>query len=132
MVRWQIWGYFGHIRTEAAKKKGISCFIVDLKNTPGVSTSPYSKLGLWCTVTGEVVFDDARIPKDCLLGPKGKGYAILMEMLRNTRLCAAARAIGVGRACLEDSIAYVKERTCIWATHRKLPDDTEPTCRDVY
>jgi glutaryl-CoA dehydrogenase (non-decarboxylating) len=93
------------------KERGISCFIVDLKNTPGVSTSPYSKLGLWCTVTGEVVFNDARIPRDCLLGPRGKGHQILMEMLRNTRLCAAGRAIGVGKACLEDSIAYVKERT---------------------
>lgn len=103
-------GLFWAYTDRAAKNKGISCFIVDLRNAQGVSTSPYSKLGLWCTVTGEVVFDDAKIPKDCLLGPKGKGHAILMEMLRNTRLCAAARAIGVGRACLEDSIGYAKER----------------------
>ena len=103
-------GLFWAYTDRAAKDKGISIFIVDLKTIPGIHTSPYSKLGLWCTVTGEVVFDDARIPKDCLLGSKGKGYAILMEMLRNTRLCAAARALGVGRACLEESIGYAKER----------------------
>jgi len=103
-------GLFFAYTDKEMKDKGISCFIVDLKHTPGISTSPYSKLGLWCTVTGEVVFSDARIPKDSLLGPRGSGYPILMEMLRNTRLCAAARAVGLGRACLEDSIAYVKER----------------------
>jgi glutaryl-CoA dehydrogenase (non-decarboxylating) len=103
-------GLFFAYTDRGLKEKGISCFIVDLKHTPGISTSPYSKLGLWCTVTGEVVFSDARIPKDSLLGPRGSGYQMLMEMLRNTRLCAAARAVGVGRACLEDTIAYVKER----------------------
>ena len=103
-------GIFWTFTDRAMKQKGISCFIVDLKNTPGISTSPYRKLGLWCTVTGEVVFNDVKIPQDCLLGPKGEGYPILMGMLGNTRLCAAARAIGVGRACLEDSIRYAKER----------------------
>jgi glutaryl-CoA dehydrogenase (non-decarboxylating) len=91
-------------------RDGISCLIVDMKNIPGITTSPYDKLGLWCTVTGEVSFNEAKIPQDCLLGPKNKGYGILMEMLGNTRLCAAARALGVGRACLEDSIKYAKER----------------------
>jgi len=104
-------GVFWAYTDRELKHKGISCFVVeDMKNTPGISTSPYNKLGLWCTVTGEVAFNDVKIPKDCLLGPKGGGYAILMEMLGNTRLCAAARALGVARACLEDSIKYAKER----------------------
>ncbi len=103
-------GFFWAYTDRGMKHKGMSCFIVDLKNTPGVSRSPYNKLGLWCTVTGEVVFNEANIPKDCLLGPKGGGYGILMEMLGNTRLCAAARAVGVGKACLEESIRYAKER----------------------
>jgi glutaryl-CoA dehydrogenase (non-decarboxylating) len=104
-------GLFWVYTDKAMKHKGISCFIVDLKNTPGISASPYNKLGLWCTVTGEVVFSDVRVPKSCVLGPKGEGYNILMGMLGNTRLCAAARAIGLGKACLEDSIRYAKERT---------------------
>lgn len=103
-------GLFWAYTDKGLKHKGISCFIIDLKKIQGISTSPYTKLGLWCTVTGEVVFDDAKIPKDCLLGSKGEGYGILMEMLGNTRLCAAARAMGVGEACLEESIRYAKER----------------------
>jgi glutaryl-CoA dehydrogenase (non-decarboxylating) len=103
-------GIFWAYTDKAKKHKGISCFIFDLNNTPGVSRSPYDKLGLWCTVTGEIVFSDVKITKDSLLGPKGDGFNILMEMLGNTRICAAARAIGVGGACLEDSIRYAKER----------------------
>jgi glutaryl-CoA dehydrogenase (non-decarboxylating) len=104
-------GLFWAYTDRELKHKGISCFIIeDMKKTPGVATTPYEKLGLWCTVTGEVAFDDVKIPKDCLLGPKGEGYKILMGTLANTRLCAAARAVGVGQACLEDSIKYAKER----------------------
>lgn len=104
-------GLFWVYTDRELKRKGISCFILeDMKNTLGLTTSPYDKLGLWCTVTGEVAFDDVKIPKDCLLGSRGEGYKILMEVLGNTRLCAAARAVGVGQACLEDSIKYVKER----------------------
>ena len=104
-------GLFWAYTDREQKQKGISCFIIeDMKNTPGIATSPYDKLGLWCTVTGEVAFDDVKIPKDCLVGPKGDGFKILMGMLGNTRLCAAARAVGVGQACLEDSIKYAKER----------------------
>jgi glutaryl-CoA dehydrogenase (non-decarboxylating) len=104
-------GLFWAYTDRELKHKGMSCFIIeDMKKTPGVATSPYEKLGLWCTVTGEVAFDDVKIPKDCLLGPKGDGYKILMGMLANTRLCAAARAVGVGQACLEDTIKYAKER----------------------
>jgi glutaryl-CoA dehydrogenase (non-decarboxylating) len=104
-------GLFWAYTDRQLKHKGMSCFIVeDMKNTPGVTTSPYDKLGLWCTVTGEVAFNDVKVPKACLLGSKGEGYQILMEMLASTRLCAAARAIGVTQACLEDSIKYAKER----------------------
>jgi glutaryl-CoA dehydrogenase (non-decarboxylating) len=109
-------GLFWAYTDRTMKHKGISCFIVDLKETPGISTSPYSKLGLWCTVTGEVVFNEAKVAKECLLGSKGEGYKILMEMLGNTRLCAAARAVGVGKACLEDSIRYAKERNAFGQT----------------
>ena len=104
-------GIFWAYTDRELKHKGMSCFVVeDMQKTPGVATSPYDKLGLWCTVTGEVAFDDVKIPKDCLLGSKGEGHKILMGMLANTRLCAAARAVGVGQACLEDSIKYAKER----------------------
>lgn len=92
--------------------KGISCFIVDMKDADGVTALPIeTKLGLFCAPTGEIAFDDARIPKDSLLGEEGDGFKICMTMLDNTRLSCAARAVGVGAACLDACIKYANERT---------------------
>ncbi|MBI4482454.1 MAG: acyl-CoA dehydrogenase family protein [Acidobacteria bacterium] len=94
-----------------AKHRGMSCFICDLKNTPGITTVPIeTKLGLHCAPTGELVFQDAKVPKDALLGKKGDGFKICMSMLDNTRLSCAARAVGVGRACIEAAVKYANER----------------------
>lgn len=99
--------------TDREKKyQGISCFVIDLKNTQGVSTSAIeTKLGLHCSPTGEVIFDDAIVPKDCMLGKQGEGFKICMWMLNNTRISCAAGAIGVGGACLDLAIKYANERT---------------------
>jgi glutaryl-CoA dehydrogenase (non-decarboxylating) len=89
----------------------MSCFIAELKNTPGITTRPIeTKLGLNCAPTGEIVMEDAKIPKSALVGEEGQGFKICMSMLDNTRLSCAARAVGVGRACLEESVKYAKER----------------------
>ncbi len=92
------------------KHQGISCFLVDMKATPGITTRVIEKMGLSCSIAGEIIFQDVQLPADSVLGNVGDGFRILMEMLNNTRLFAAARAIGVGKACLEASMKYVKER----------------------
>ncbi len=92
--------------------KGISCFIVDVKNTPGIETRAIeTKFGLPCSPTGEIVFDDAKIPKDSILGQVGDGFKICMWMLGNTRLSCAAGALGVAGGCLDHAIKYSNERT---------------------
>jgi glutaryl-CoA dehydrogenase (non-decarboxylating) len=94
------------------KAKGLSCFVVELKNTKGVTARPIeTKLGLHCAPTGELAFDNARIPKDAILGAPGDGFKICMTQLDNTRLSCAARAVGVGQACIDASVKYSKERT---------------------
>jgi len=95
---------------KAAKHRGMSAFIVDM-HAPGVTQKAIdSKLGLFCAPTGEIVFEDVKVPKDCLVGQKGDGFKICMAMLDNTRLSSAARAVGVARACLEHSVRYANER----------------------
>ncbi len=95
---------------KAAKHRGMSAFIVDM-HLPGVTQKPIdSKLGLFCAPTGEIIFEDVKVPKDCLVGQKGDGFKICMAMLDNTRLSSAARAVGVARACLEHSVRYANER----------------------
>jgi len=94
----------------ALKHKGISAFMVDMK-APGVTQKAIeTKLGLYCAPTGEIYFDNVKLPKDSLVGKKGDGFKICMFMLDNTRLSSAARAVGVARACLEHSVRYANER----------------------
>ncbi|MDI7260240.1 MAG: acyl-CoA dehydrogenase family protein [Thermodesulfobacteriota bacterium] len=95
---------------KAAKHRGMSAFIVDM-HLPGITQKSIdSKLGLFCAPTGEIIFEDVKVPKDSLVGQKGDGFKICMAMLDNTRLSSAARAVGVARACLEHSVRYANER----------------------
>ena len=95
---------------KAAKHRGMSAFIVDM-HAPGVTQKAINtKLGLFCAPTGEIVFEEVKVPKDSLVGQKGDGFKICMAMLDNTRLSSAARAVGVARACLEHSVRYANER----------------------
>jgi glutaryl-CoA dehydrogenase (non-decarboxylating) len=95
---------------KAAKHRGMSAFIVDMHLSGVTQKAIESKLGLFCAPTGEIVFEDVKVPKDCLVGQKGDGFKICMAMLDNTRLSSAARAVGVARACLEHSVRYANER----------------------
>jgi glutaryl-CoA dehydrogenase (non-decarboxylating) len=94
----------------ALKHKGMSAFMLDM-HSPGVTQKAIeTKLGLYCAPTGEIVFEDVKLPKENLVGQKGDGFKICMAMLDNTRLSSAARAVGVAKACLEHSIRYANER----------------------
>jgi len=102
-------GIFWVYTDKEKRHKGMSCFIIDMK-TKGISTKKIDKMGLRCQDTGEVVLDDVEVPEENLLGNAGEGFNILMSTLGNTRLFAAARAIGVAEACIEQSLRYAKER----------------------
>ncbi len=94
----------------AAKHKGISAFMVDMHAKGVTQKAIDTKLGLFCAPTGEIVFEDVKLPKDSLVGKKGDGFKICMAMLDNTRLSSASRAVGVSSACLAHSVRYAKER----------------------
>ncbi len=93
-----------------AKSKGLSAFIIEPKNHPGISTSDLDKMGTRSTPTGEVFLEDAKIPKENILGKPGDGVKIVFSSLNQTRLSAAAGGIGVAQAALDSTIAYCKER----------------------
>jgi len=94
-----------------AGAKGISCFIVDYNNTPGIERIPiHTKFGMWPAPTSELVFENAIIPKENLLGPLNEGFKICMWMLNNTRMGCATGAAALSAACLEGSVQYANER----------------------
>ncbi|MCD6138670.1 MAG: acyl-CoA dehydrogenase family protein [Deltaproteobacteria bacterium] len=91
--------------------KGISSFVFDTKNTPGFSVSRVEeKMGIRASGTAEMVFADARIPKENMLGERGAGMRQMLTTLDAGRLGIAAQAIGIGRAVLEEALEYVKVR----------------------
>jgi len=92
------------------KVKGISAFIIEM-NVPGISVAPINeKLGTWAAPTGEVTFDNCRVPKDALLGKEGEGFKICMSQLDDTRLGCAAGALGVAQGCLDAVLEYANQR----------------------
>ncbi|MEU6774961.1 acyl-CoA dehydrogenase family protein [Streptomyces sp. NPDC046759] len=90
--------------------KGISVLLVE--HGPGLTVSrDLPKLGYKGVESCELAFDGYRAPADAVLGGvEGKGFAQMMKGLETGRLQVAARALGVGRAALEDSLAYAQER----------------------
>lgn len=94
----------------AKGSRGISMFVVDMK-LPGVSCGAHeNKMGINGYPTSDVILEDVRVSKDCLVGPLHKGFSIAMKTLDGGRLGMAAQAVGVAQACLDESIKYAKER----------------------
>jgi len=92
------------------KYKGMSAFIVDM-SSKGIGTGPSAeKLGWRATPTGDLYFDDVEVPVENLLGQEGKGFEYCMASLDNTRLTAAAGAVGVSQGLIDEAIKYAKER----------------------
>ena len=104
-------------RTDPAKKaRGISAFIVD-KATSGFSAGrPYRKLGLHASDTAELIFEECRLPADCLLGQPGQGFVQAMQVLEGGRIAMAAMAVGIAQAALDASVKYMKQRSAFGKT----------------
>ena len=69
-----------------------------------------SKLGIHGSSTTEIILDNCRIPVDNLLGDLNKGFKVAMVTLDGGRLGIAAQALGIAKACIEESIKYAKDR----------------------
>ncbi len=97
-------------RTSGAGNKGLSCFIVE-GGTKGLIVGKHEdKMGLRSSNTVGLTFEDCEIPAENLLGAEGQGFRLAMVALDGGRIGIAAQACGVGRAALEASVAYVKDR----------------------
>ena len=97
--------------TEAEQSSGrISAFIVPA-DTPGFSVGRMEeKMGLHASNTGELLFDDCRIPLENLLGAEGEGDKLFLKTLDGGRIGIAAMALGLAQAAYEAASAYAKER----------------------
>lgn len=100
----------GVVEKRGRKMKEISAFIVE-KGTPGFTFgTKEKKMGIRGSATYELIFTDCRIPKENLLGQKGKGFNIAMHTLDGGRIGIASQALGLAEGALDVALEYVKER----------------------
>ncbi len=97
-------------RTGADGPKGVSCFVVE-KDTPGLAFGPpEKKLGWNASPTAQVVFDNVRVAAANRVGAEGDGFKFAMMGLDGGRLNIGACSLGGAQRCLDEAIAYVKDR----------------------
>lgn len=90
--------------------RGITALLVD-KDTPGFSIGKTEeKMGLHGSQTTELIFDNARVPKENLLGKEGEGFKVAMSLLDGGRIGIGAQGLGIAQAALDAAVAYAKER----------------------
>ncbi|MBL7213462.1 MAG: acyl-CoA dehydrogenase family protein [Desulfobacteraceae bacterium] len=89
---------------------GATNFILDRGMEGLITGEPFEKLGMKCSPTGEVFFEDVRVSKEQVLGTKEDGFRDMFTTLNAERALAAATATGIAQACFDASIRYARER----------------------
>jgi acyl-CoA dehydrogenase len=90
--------------------KGVSAFIVE-RDTPGVSVGvPEKKMGQQGAHICDVIFEDARVPVENLVGKEGEGFKVAMSVLDKGRLHISAVATGVSKRLIREMVNYALER----------------------
>ncbi len=94
----------------ALRHKGIAAFIID-RDTPGFEVGKHEdKLGQRASDTCGLTLQDVKVPKKNLLAAPGQGFKLAMETFNQTRPAIGAGAVGLMRRCLDECVAYAKER----------------------
>jgi alkylation response protein AidB-like acyl-CoA dehydrogenase len=102
--------YVTMVRTGPEGPKGISCLVIE-KDMPGVSFGAQErKLGWHSQPTAQVNFDEVRVPAENLVGGEGEGFRIAMMGLDGGRLNIGACSLGGAQRCLDEAVAYTRER----------------------
>ncbi|MBI4989374.1 MAG: acyl-CoA dehydrogenase family protein [Rhodocyclales bacterium] len=97
------------VRTGGPGASGVSLLEIE-RDTPGFTRSELKKMGWWASDTAELHFDDCRVPASNLIGAEGQAFPLIMRNFNGERLTLAASACGAAQACLEDAVAWARER----------------------
>jgi hypothetical protein len=98
------------VTDKALGHRGMSIFLVD-RDMPGYRIGRHErKMGQRASQVGALHFDDVKLPKSALLGPRGRGFHMMMSVLDKGRIGIAALAVGILQAALDASITHAKSR----------------------
>ena len=104
------------VRTGGDGAHGISLLVIEA-DTPGYSVSDkLKKTGWWTSDTGQIFFDDCRVPVENRIGEENKGFYYQMENFQSERLAMAVQSNMISRMCLEEAIKYAKKRKAFGKT----------------
>jgi alkylation response protein AidB-like acyl-CoA dehydrogenase len=92
------------------KSEGMCTFLVEKKFEGFRAEAIKNKLGLPTSDTGLLYLTDCKVPKENILGPRGKGLSVAYSALMSGRLSVAAGCVGVTHDCLNEAVRYAKER----------------------
>ena len=94
----------------AQKHRGITAFLVE-RDAPGLRQGkPEHKMGITCSGSVEIVFEDCEVPAANRLGEEGEGFKIAMATLDAGRIGIASQSLGIGQAALDEALAYARSR----------------------
>jgi alkylation response protein AidB-like acyl-CoA dehydrogenase len=93
----------------SAGHRGISAFLVEADWGVQV-TKLEEKLGIHGSPTGQVLFDEVRVPSTHMLGNEGEGFRVAMHTLDRSRPTIGAQAVGIAQGALDYAVGYMKER----------------------
>jgi butyryl-CoA dehydrogenase len=101
---------FTAMTDKSAGVRGITAFIIE-KGAAGFRPGKKeNKMGIRGSDTGELIFEDCKVPVEDRLGEEGKGFRIFLRTLDGGRISIGAMALGIAQAALDASVKYVKER----------------------
>jgi acyl-CoA dehydrogenase len=97
------------VRTGGPGPGGVSLLLIP-GDTPGLTRTPLKKMGWWASDTATLHFDNCRVPAGNLLGTEGAGFLIIMMNFNSERISMAAGCTAASKVCLDEAIAYAKQR----------------------
>ena len=97
------------VRTGGPGAAGVSLLLIE-RDRPGFTRAELKKMGWWCSDTASLHFDNVRVPAANLIGDENAGFRAIMRNFNSERLSMAAGAVGFAQACLEDALAWARER----------------------
>lgn len=97
------------VRTGGVGANGVSLLLIE-KGTPGFTQTPLQKMGWHSSDTAALFFDNCRVPVEHLIGAENQGFKAVMLNFNRERIFLAAGANGFARACLDEALAWSRQR----------------------
>ena len=94
---------------EQERKKDLTTFILEKDQNQFQVGKPIHKMGMRASPTGELIFDNAKVPKSNRVGEEGDSVYHMMKNLEIERITIAGISLGIASACTEQCVKYAQE-----------------------